>query len=97
MGKLGKICVWTTSVVVIIVGMLLIQSQGQNSLYTTNFDVDHLSRVKKIPINQLRNLIQSNLTHEYMLEDAYLLKWLSLMDFKVKESAKLLQEVRNSF
>lgn len=97
MGKLGKICVWTTSVVVIIAGMLLIQSQGQNSLYTTNFDVDHLSRVKKIPINQLRNLIQSNLTHEYMLEDAYLLKWLSLMDFKVKESAKLLQEVRNSF
>ncbi len=92
MGKLGKIIAFTAFLAVLI-GIGMVAVQGKGSLVIRDFDLTTLARVKKIQIGKLRDLIKGDVTHEYMLDDAFLLKWLLDQDFEVKQAAELIKQV----
>ncbi len=92
MGKLGKLLVFT-AIVTVLIGIGMVAVQGHGSLYISQIDLSYLARVNKVQIQKLRDLVKGDLTHEYMLEDAFLLKWLLEKKFEVKDAAELLKQV----
>ncbi len=96
MGKLGKI-IFFTAFLAVLIGIRMVAVQGKGALVIHQFDLAFLSRVKKIQIDQLRDLVKVDVTHEYMLEDAFFLRWLLEKDFDVKQAAELVKQVKKIY
>ncbi len=92
MGKLGEIIAFTAFLAVLI-GIGMVAVQGKGTLVYREFDLAYLARVKKIQIDKLRDLVKGDLTHDYMLEDVFLLRWLLDQDFNVEKAAELIKRV----
>ncbi len=95
MGKLGKIIAFTAFLAALI-GIAMVAVPGKVTLVIREFDLAHLSRVKKIQIDKLRDLVKGGVTHEYMLGDAFLLRWLLDQDFNVEQAAELIKQVKKT-
>lgn len=92
MGKLGNFLVFTAFLATL-VGIRMVAVQGQGTLYTSKIDLSHIARTNKIQIDKLRESVKGDVTHEYMLGDGFLVKWLLEKNFDIMQAAEMLKKV----